>query len=139
METSLRQVGISVENFHDYLYGTRFTVCTDNNPLTYVFTSAKLIAMGHCWLSDLSVYDYDIIYRPDRNNIDADLASRMEPREGETQWQSISQAGSPCLYVSESGSWYVEQPGAPPDLFLLFMLFLHICSLTHWEKCPGKS
>lgn len=35
-----------VDKFHDYLYGARFTVHTDNNPLTYVLTRAKLSA---CW------------------------------------------------------------------------------------------
>ena len=35
------------EKFHDYLYGNEFTVMTDNNPLTYVLSSAKLDATGH--------------------------------------------------------------------------------------------
>ncbi|XP_034560089.1 uncharacterized protein LOC117827597 [Notolabrus celidotus] len=110
-----------VEKFHDYLYGARFTVRTDNNPLTYVLTTAKLNATGHRWLSDLSVYDFDIIYRPGRNNIDADLLSRMEPRD-EAEWQSISHSGvkSICQRVGALGSptdspKYAEQLGAPPD------------------------
>ena len=32
------------DKFHDYLYGNEFEVCTDNNPLTFVMTSAKLDA-----------------------------------------------------------------------------------------------
>ena len=35
------------DKFHDYLYGNNFTVYTDNNPLTYVLSSAKLDATGH--------------------------------------------------------------------------------------------
>jgi hypothetical protein len=34
------------EKFQDNLYGKRFTVITDNNPLTYVLTTAKLDATG---------------------------------------------------------------------------------------------
>ncbi|KAL7878008.1 hypothetical protein SRHO_G00046510 [Serrasalmus rhombeus] len=34
-----------VDKFHDYLYGVKLR--TDNNPLTYVLTSAKLNATGH--------------------------------------------------------------------------------------------
>ncbi len=30
-----------VDKFHDYLYGAQFTVRTDNNPLTYILTTAK--------------------------------------------------------------------------------------------------
>jgi hypothetical protein len=33
----------------DYLYGTQFTVLTDNNPMTYVLTTAKLDATRHRW------------------------------------------------------------------------------------------
>lgn len=67
-----------VDKFHDYLYGAKFTVRTDNNPLTYVLTSAKLNATGHRWLSALATYDFTVQYRPGRHNIDADLLSRTE-------------------------------------------------------------
>lgn len=65
------------DKFHDYLYGHSFGVLTDNNPLTYVLTSANLDATGHRWLAALSVYDFNITYRPGKNNADADGLSRM--------------------------------------------------------------
>ena len=34
------------DHFHEYLYGGSFNVYTDNNPLTYVLSSAKLDAIG---------------------------------------------------------------------------------------------
>ena len=64
------------EKYHDYLYGNKFTVVTDNNPLTYVLSKAKLDATGHRWLSALASFDFDIIYRPGKANIDADVLSR---------------------------------------------------------------
>ena len=39
------------DKFRDYLYGSSFKVVTDNNPLTYVLTSAKVDATGHRWLA----------------------------------------------------------------------------------------
>ena len=42
------------EKFHEYLYGSQFQVYTDNNPLTYVLTTAKLDATGHRWVAALS-------------------------------------------------------------------------------------
>ena len=40
------------EQFRDYLYyAPHFTVYTDNNPLTYVLTTAKLSATGHRWVA----------------------------------------------------------------------------------------
>ena len=35
------------DQFREYLYGNTFDVYKDNNPLTYVLTTAKLDAMGH--------------------------------------------------------------------------------------------
>ena len=63
--------------FRDYLYGQTVTVVTDNNPLTYVMKKAKLDAHGHRWVSDLSVFDLDIVYRPGKANANADALSRI--------------------------------------------------------------
>ena len=35
------------DQFHEYLYGNTFDIYTDNNPLTYVLSTAKLDATGH--------------------------------------------------------------------------------------------
>jgi hypothetical protein len=64
------------EKFSDYLKYTHFTVLTDNNPLTYVLTTAKLDATGQRWISTLANYDFDLIYRPGLRNVDADSMSR---------------------------------------------------------------
>ena len=66
------------EKFHDYLWGApTFTVKTDNNPLTYVLTSAKLDATGHRWLAALAAFDFRLEYLPGSVNKDADGLSRM--------------------------------------------------------------
>ena len=64
------------DKFHDYLYGSKFTVVTDNNPLTYVLSTAKLDATGYRWLASLSVYDFDLKYRRGLDHNDADGLSR---------------------------------------------------------------
>ncbi|KAI4871331.1 hypothetical protein NFI96_009730, partial [Prochilodus magdalenae] len=84
-----------VDKLHDYLYGVPFEVRTDNNPLTYIMTSAKLDATGHRWLSALSTYDFSLKYRPGRKNIDADSLSRR-PHASlslDDDWQEISAPG----------------------------------------------
>ena len=48
------------DRFHKYLYGGQFDVYTDNNPLTYILTSAKLDAMGQRWVASLANYDWKI-------------------------------------------------------------------------------
>uniref|UniRef100_A0A8C9SN96 ribonuclease H n=1 Tax=Scleropages formosus TaxID=113540 RepID=A0A8C9SN96_SCLFO len=79
-----------VDKFHDYLYGVSFTVRTDNNPLTYVLTSAKLNATGHRWLAALSTYNFTVQYRPGCHNIDADTLSRNVFSKEIGEWQEFS-------------------------------------------------
>lgn len=49
----------------------------DNNPLTYVLTSAKLDSAGHRGLASLANFDLDIQYRPGYKNNKADGLSRI--------------------------------------------------------------
>lgn len=66
------------EHFRDYLYYTpSFTVYTDNNPLTYVQTTAKLNATGHRWIAELTDFNFTIKYHPGSSNTVADTLSRM--------------------------------------------------------------
>ena len=65
------------ERFHEYLYGGEFEVFTDNNPLTYILTSAKLDATGQRWVASLANYKFEIHYKPGKNNNDADALSRI--------------------------------------------------------------
>lgn len=114
-----------VDKLHDYLYGAKFTVRTDNNPLTYVLTTAKLSAAGHRWLAALSTYDFGIQYRPGRENIDADLLSRNANSE-EEGWIPPSGVKALCKTVSVAGfpgnTRCVDQlgvsPSAIPDLYV---------------------
>lgn len=65
------------DKFRDYLYyAPSFTVYTDNNPLTYVLSTARLNAVGHRWVGELADFHFDIKYRPGKMNADADTLSR---------------------------------------------------------------
>ena len=66
------------DKFHEYLYGAEFQVFTDNNPLIYILTTAKLDATGHRWVAALSNYTFSISYKPGRSNTDADALSRIQ-------------------------------------------------------------
>ena len=50
------------EQFHEYLYENTFDVYTDNNPLTYVLTTAKLDVTGHRWVASLAYYNFHLHY-----------------------------------------------------------------------------
>ena len=65
------------DKFSDYLgHGSTFSVYTDNNPLTYVMSTAKLNATGMRWVGELSEYNFTLHYRPGKNSADADGLSR---------------------------------------------------------------
>jgi hypothetical protein len=48
--------------FKDDLYDQQFTILTDNKPVTYVLTTAKLDATRHRWLAALTSFNFDIKY-----------------------------------------------------------------------------
>ena len=85
------------EKFKDYLIGSKFTVLTDNIPLTYVRTS-RLSASQICWLSDLMLFYFDIRYRVGKSNQAADALSQWpenpdsssESSDEEGEWETIS-------------------------------------------------
>ena len=88
------------EKFKDNLLGSKFTVFTDNNPLVHVKTSKLGAAQIH-WLSELALYDFNIVYRTGCSNLLADALSRRPEVKGENhnqvcsdtedeEWQAIS-------------------------------------------------
>ena len=70
------------EQFHEYLspYGKNrieFVVCTDNNPLTYIFSSANLDAAGQRWVARLASYNFSLEYQKGKDNTVANFLSQM--------------------------------------------------------------
>ena len=61
-----------MERFHEYLYGGHFDVYTDNNPLTYILTAAKLDATGQRWVASLANYNFKFFYKSGKLNVEAD-------------------------------------------------------------------
>ena len=83
---------VVTEQFHEYLllYGknrNEFVVRTDNNPLTYIFSSANLDAAGQCWVARLASYNFSLEYQKGKDNTVADFLSRMNERLPEEEVQ----------------------------------------------------
>ena len=68
------------EKFRTYLLGSKFEVFTDNNPLKYLLTTAKLGALEQRWAAQLALFDFTINYRSGRSNTNADALSRQPHR-----------------------------------------------------------
>lgn len=69
--------------FRPYLFGRKFILNTDHQPLVYLFNmkdpSSKLVR----WRLKLEEYDYQIIYRPGNQNQVADALSRITNQPSE--------------------------------------------------------
>ena len=80
------------EQFHEYLspYGknrNEFVVHTDNNLLTYIFSSANLDAAGQCWVARLASYNFSLEYQKGKDNTVANFLSRMNEHLPEEEVQ----------------------------------------------------
>ncbi|KAK3518538.1 hypothetical protein QTP70_001500 [Hemibagrus guttatus] len=69
-----------VEKFRSYLLRSKFTILTDNNPLCHLNT-AKLGAVEQRWVAQLTVFDFEVQYRPVRCNTAVDALSRRSGLE----------------------------------------------------------
>ena len=85
------------EKFRSYLLGSKFTIITDNNPLCHLHT-ANLGAIQQRWVAQLSVFDFDVKYRPGRCNTAADALSRR-PAAGEPEPDSEDAEYDGCVAI----------------------------------------
>ena len=65
------------DEFRDYLIIQPFIVRTDNNPLTYIFTTPHLDAVGHRWVEKMAGFNFEIEYVKGKSNGAADALSRL--------------------------------------------------------------
>ena len=79
------------EKFKDYVRTKPFVCYTDNNPLTYIFKSAKLDATAQRWVAQLEPYDFRVVYRPGSNNVVADALSRKYDSDDFNNTEQIQQ------------------------------------------------
>ncbi|KAI4872055.1 hypothetical protein NFI96_010346, partial [Prochilodus magdalenae] len=118
------------EKFRDYLYyASHFTVFTDNNPLTYVMSTAKLNAVGHRWVGELSDFRFNIKYRPGRLNVDADTLSRIPLDINEYATECTKELSRDVVRAVWQGS------GVAQEKDVAWVAALNISVGTTWEPC----
>ena len=121
------------DKFKDYLYGQRFTVLTDNNLVTYVLTTAKLDATGHRWLATLSTFNFDIKYRPGKNNADADALSRL-PAVHDSEGCTITSESVQAICDSMIPKSYVESLAVSPEIVEEDLAATDVGDLVDWTR-----
>lgn len=96
------------EKFRDYLLGNKFVVLTDNNPLKYLST-AKLGAYEQKWAAQLADFDFEIKYRPGKENVNADALSRLNVDSKDIISECIHGSMIPLeIKVAQSSTIFIE-------------------------------
>lgn len=77
IEKELLAIYHSIIAFRPYIYGKKFTVFTDHKPLIYLYSMKNIASKLVRIKLDLEDYDFEILYIPGKNNIQADALSRI--------------------------------------------------------------
>ena len=117
--------------FHEYLYGGHFEVYTDNNPLTYILTTAKLDATGWRWVASLANFNFKIFYRSGKLNVEADALSHIP-------WESTQIEHMEPLIVKTMLQSKLESETSFPSEYLPVNLLLKSMTVDTTLKLTGK-
>jgi hypothetical protein len=82
LEKEALAIVFAVKRFHQYLYGTHFTLFSDHKPLEHLFNESKQIptlasARIQRWALTLAAYQYTMKYKPGKSMEVADALSRL--------------------------------------------------------------
>ena len=81
IERELLAIIYATDKFKYYLYGKKFTIITDHNPLVYLNNITLASERLTRWRLKLAEYDFDIVYRKGKANANADAMSRVDPND----------------------------------------------------------
>lgn len=85
IEKELLAIVWSCKYFRPYLYGRKFQIFTDHRPLVWLFNLKEPNSKLMRWRLKLEEYDYEIIYKKGKHNLNADALSRIRLNAVETQ------------------------------------------------------
>lgn len=82
LEKEALAIVFGVKKFHCYVYGRKFTIYSDHQPLKHLLNESKGVpAMAASriqrWALTLSAYEYTMAYRPGKNQSHGDAFSRL--------------------------------------------------------------
>ena len=105
-----------MEQFHEYLSPYRknrneFVVCTNNNALTYIFSSANLDAAGQQWVARLASYNFSLEYQKGKDNTVAE-SGPIPDCQGDCQ-EEMAEARPVRLATTNATDWKQEQKEDP--------------------------
>lgn len=76
IEKELLAIVYSVNHFRPYIYGNKFTLVTDHKPLVWLNSVKDPTSRLIRWRLKLAEYEYEIMYKAGKTNVNADTLSR---------------------------------------------------------------
>lgn len=77
IEKEMMAIYFAINHFRPYLFGRKFLLKTDHKPLVHMWSmkdpNSKVVRMR----LELNEYDFDIVYIPGKDNVEADALSRI--------------------------------------------------------------
>lgn len=114
----------AVKQFRQYLWGRKFKLITDHQPLTYSLSNTnRRIFRGKL---ELEEYDYELIYKPGRHNVVADALSRIKTNEINVNDMEIAESESDIETANTadtSDDYYIWTTEKPINLFHTQIIF----------------
>ncbi|GJY38290.1 ty3-gypsy retrotransposon protein [Tanacetum coccineum] len=68
----------AVKKWRQYLLGRRFRIYTDHHSLKHILTQTIQTPQQQKWVTKLLGYDFEVLYKPSRENTVADVLSRVD-------------------------------------------------------------
>lgn len=80
-EQELLAIVWATKHFRPYLYGRRFKIVTDHKPLKWLMSVKDPGSRLMRWRLKLEEFDYEIVYKAGKYNVNADALSRVEIKQ----------------------------------------------------------
>ena len=77
IEKELEAIRWAVQVFRSFLVGVKFTLFTDHRPLVFMANMSKINSRVMRTLNEIGEYNFDVRYRPGKENTLADTMSRL--------------------------------------------------------------
>ena len=90
IERELLGIVWGIHHFRPYLFGRRFKVFSDHQPLRWLHSIKEPSSKLFKWKTRLAAYDFEIVYKKGSANSNADALSRVE-------LSNLSEDETPCL------------------------------------------
>lgn len=121
-EKELLAIVWAVKHFKPYLYGRKFKLVTDHKPLIYSLTNSndKIVR----WKLNLGEFDYEIEYKPGKQNVIADALSRIRTEENEEVNVNTTSDDLETVHSADtSDDYFISCTERPINVFKTQLIF----------------